>query len=86
MRLDGKPLRRRLHPVGLAKAKHFPCELRLLGRWSDMFDYAVAEYQVEGTIAKLVDVARIALDDMERVMYQARALKHLELARGDGTG
>jgi len=51
-----------------------------------MFDYAVAEYQVEGTIAKLVDVARIALDDMERVMYQARALKHLELARGDGTG
>jgi hypothetical protein len=33
-----------------------------------MFDHAVAEHKIEGTVGKLFDVAGIALDDMECVM------------------
>jgi hypothetical protein len=56
MRFDGKPLRRRLHPVRPAKAKHFVGELRLLRGWPEMFDHAVAEHWV-GKAERLVQTS-----------------------------
>src|SRR5208337_2293762 len=72
MRFDWEPSGRRLHPVRLAKAEHFAGERLLLLLRTHVFDDAIAERQVEGTIGELMDVARVALDVTKRVDARSR--------------
>jgi hypothetical protein len=40
-----------------------------------MFNNTIAEYYVKGEIPKLLDVAPIAIDNMERVMTKGEAME-----------
>jgi hypothetical protein len=51
-----------------------------------MLDHAVAENEVELSVTKLRDIARIAFDDVKRVMTYLRALKDLEHPPRERTG
>jgi hypothetical protein len=85
MRLDGKPLRGRLHPIGLPEANNFARKFRLLLRWSDMFDYTITEHQVERMVVELGDATTVTLQEVNYMMTQTGVLKAHRHTRGNTT-